>query len=395
MAAPTSPSCRDLPAQITCSVADIERLGVTIQYSGQGRERLVTATAATSDGNGAITFRQGPCPLGFVWQGSVTVTNAPSGALFNATVASTPWGQWAGPTNFGPVQLWGNETLVVTGIGLQKNTQYSMLFFGVAMPEELAEPLPPVAPLSTVSVETSTLLVNAQTFSGAGSVILTPSSLTRRLTVVVASGSTLDTLVALVGRQSNAVYGSGTFNSVDGPTVFYFAIEPTIDQTYTLSFSGTVSCTAWVTANTTSPLVKPGAPIAIVQPVAVTGPFGAPINVAGSPVGPFNLTTGVQNKAVGNNQSVIAAPGAGNSVYIQSVTVWNTLIAAAALAEGQFIAGSGGAGVVDIVISPPNRTSETVTFPGGYELPTNTGLFVNVFTNSVFYVVTYAVGVTI
>lgn len=367
-----------------------------IQYSGQGRERLVTATAATSDANGAITFRVGPCPLGFVWQGSATVTGAPSGALFTSSVGSTPWGQHAGSTNFGPVQLWGNETLIMTGVGLQKNTQYSLLFVGVAMPDYMAEPLPPVAPLSTVSVETSTKLVSGQVFSGAGSVILTPPSLTRRLTVVVASGSALNTLVALVGNQSGANYGSGTFNSVDGPDVFYFAIEPTIDQTYTLSFSGTVAATVWVTANTTSPLITTEAnqPLVIAQPVLVT--IGSqPINVAGSPVGPFNLTTGVNNKAVGNNQLVIAAPGVGNSIYIQSVTVWNTLIAAAALAEGQFLAGSGGAGIVDIVISPPNRTSETVTFPGGYELPTNTGLFVNVFTNSVFYIVTYAIGATI
>lgn len=368
-----------------------------VQYSGAGRERLITPAAATADANGAITFRVGPCPLGFVWQGSATVTGAPSGALFTSSVGSTPWGQHAGSTNFGPVQLWGNETLIMTGVGLQKNTQYSLLFVGVAMPDYMAEPLPPVAPLSTVSVETSTLLVNAATAIGATAVTITPPVLTRRLTVVVASGTLSNTLIALVGKTSGAGYGSGTFNSVDGPTVFYFAIEPTVDATYTLSFSGTVSATYWVTANTTSPLVETDAahPLAIAQPVAVTGPFGAPVNVAGSPVGPFNLTTGVQNKAVGNNQLVIAAPGAGSSIYIQSVTIWNTLIAAAALAEGQFIAGSGGAGIVDIVISPPNRTSETVTFPGGYELPTNTGLFVNVFTNAVFYIVTYAIGATI
>lgn len=370
-------------------------------YSGQGRERLVTAAAATADANGAITFRQGPCPLGFVWQGSVTVTNAPSGALFSSSVASTPWGQHAGSTNFGPVQLWGNETLVVTGNGLQKNTQYTMLFFGVAMPEEMAEPLPPVAPLSTVAVETSTLLVSAGSAIGATNVTLRPPSLTRRLTVVVASGTISNTLLALVGTTSGANYGSGTFNSVDGPDVFYFAIEPTVDAAYTLSFSGTVSATYWVTANTTSPLVETDAahPLVIAQPVLVdiNSPTrvvpGSPVNIAGSPVGSVGLIS-ASAFGVGNNQAVIAAPAAGQSIYVQTVTM-SAGLAAGAASFADLKAGSGGPRFALLGIGGNPSVQCTVTFPGCFRVPSEAGVFVDVFTNNMTMVVTYTVGPTV
>lgn len=344
---------------------------MTIQYSGAGRERLIQAVAATSDANGAITFRVGPCPLGFVWQGSATVTSAPSGALFTSSVGSSPWGQHAGSTNFGPVQLWGNETLIMTGAGLEKNKQYSLLFVGVAMPEHLADPLPPVAPLSTVSVETSTLLVNGAAAVGATAVTIRPPSLTRRLTVVVASGSLSNTLIALIGTTSGANYGSGTFNSVDGPDVFYFAIEPTVDAAYTLSFSGTVAATYWVTANTTSPLVETDAahPLVIAQPVAVTGPFGGPVSVSGSPVGPFNDYTSIAPGA--GTVTIIPSPGAGQSIYLQSISGFSVAGA------GDSVLWQDTAGIVFHGMQFPGGVAsptQSLAYPGGLEIVANQGV---------------------
>lgn len=345
----------------------------TAQYSGQGRERLITATAATSDANGLITFRVGPCPLGFVWQGSVTITNAPSGALLNASVASTPWGQWAGPTNFGPVQLWGNETLVVTGVGLLPSTQYSMLFFGVAMPDSMAEPLPPVAPLSTVSVETTTLLVTGVTITGGAGTGPTfqPPSLTRRLTIIVDATSQVGfTELDLIGVQTGTIYTA--INPVAGAThnpPFFCAIEPAVDQTYKLSSSvGGGSVKVWVLASSTNPEVatNPASPLSV---VGTTIPGTPPISVSSSPVGSFkqsftNLFTN------GANQALIAAPGAGLAIYLQE---WNMSSSAGAIGNTAEIHPAG-AGIFSSIVGASASHSQTVPFPGGYELAANTAL---------------------
>lgn len=251
--------------------------------AGTSPERLVQAVAATADTTGAISFRLGPCPLGYVWQGSVTVTNAPSGALFNSAVATTPWGQWAGPTNFGPVQLWGNETLTVTGVGLQASTQYSMTFFGVAMPESMATPLPPVAPLSTVSVETSTKLVDGSSFAvGASAITIHPPSLTRRLTIEFKpqSGNDFDVgFLQVTGTTTGIVYFAAIPDAHGStlaiPEVSFTAIEPSVDPSYQVEIinNGTQPILLWIVASTTNPLVlgQESNPIAITEPVTVQG----------------------------------------------------------------------------------------------------------------------------
>lgn len=345
-----------------------------VQYSGQGRERLIQAAAATSDANGLIAFRLGPCPLGFVWQGSVTITGAPSGALFNASV-STPWGQWAGSTNFGPVQLWGNETLTVAGVGLQKNTQYSMLFFGVAMPEDMADPLPPVAPLSTVSVETSTLLVNNAHAINAGFTDITVPTLTRRLTVVVQTAAFTATTVSVIGGTTGAPYGAGSLNNVNGAGVFFFAIEPTIDATYRVSVSGTGAINYWVTANSTNPLAitDDSHPIVIAQPITVNQQAGTQFNVSGSPVGPFKSTFRVLVTAGGGvNQQLIASPGLGSSIYLQSVA-WE----GAAGANNVEVHPAGAGDIVNFTSQAGGQNGQQFVYPGGYELPANAALQAN------------------
>lgn len=338
-------------------------------YSGQGRERLIQAVAANSDANGLIAFRLGPCPLGFVWQGSVTITSAPSGALFNASVG-TPWGQWAGSTNFGPVQLWGNETLTVAGIGLQKSTQYSMLFFGVAMPEWMADPLPPVAPLSTVSVETSTLLVNAATATNAGFTDVTVPSLTRRLTVVVASGAFATTRVSVVGNTTGAAYG---FSDVVGPGTAYFAIEPTIDPAYRISVSGTGGINYWITANSTNPLIvtDDSHPLDIAQPVTVNQQNGTIFDVGGSPIGTVDHYLSVTGGGGGATFTVVAAPGVGNSLYLQSCSVLN-----AAGAVATFLMQDTGGTVFDsfgLATAPPDNNEQHI-FPGCLRISPNLGI---------------------
>lgn len=358
-------------------------------YSGQGRERLITAVAATSDATGGITFRQGPCPLGFVWQGSVTVPGAPSGALFNSSVASTPWGQHAGSTNFGPVQLWGNETLIVVGVGLQKNTQYSMLFFGVAIPESIADPLPPVAPLSIVSVETATpLLVGQVLNAGAPNVTITPPSLTRRLSIVV-NQSLGSGQLSVVGTTTGQIYYTVLLSGLNIPGPLFVAIEPSIDASYQIQFvlqSGT-QLMIWVVATATNPLVEgnQGLPLNVVFGGSVSGVFPSTGNPTTNPF--KSLASGIF--AVGNNQQVIAAPGAGQSIYIQDIGISGGGPPPVA-AAGDFHLAAGGA--FSHLQTAAGQPTDHQAFPGGFELPANTALQVDVIANSIFVSVTYVVG---
>lgn len=247
------------------------------------KERLIKSFAATSDTAGAATFTLGPAEQGYVYEGTVQVPNAPSGALFNASVLNTNWGQWAGPTNFGPIQLFGGESLTVVATGLTPSTSFTMTFFGVWMPDDEAEPVPPAAPMSVVSVETATKLVNHQSFApGTTAITIQPPSLTRRLTIEYKpeSGNDFDVaLIRVVGTTSGIVYFQvapdphGSIAAI--PEIQFTAIEPSVDPKYQLivTNSGTQNVDVWVVASTTNPLIlgQDSNPIAVEQPVTVQG----------------------------------------------------------------------------------------------------------------------------
>lgn len=324
--------------------------------------RLIRSVSAISDSQGRIVagqnaFNLGPAEQGSVYKGTVQVPNAPAGGLFSATILGANWGQWAGPTNFGPIQMWGGETLQVTAVGLTPLTNYVLTFYGVEMPEEEAEPVPPAAPMSVVAVETTTLLVNGATPAGSPNQItgIRPPTLTRRITIVgdqnPAGGASN---WALIGEQTATVYG--TFDpSVHIP--YFFAIEPAIDQTYKVVYqsgSGT-SLHLWVLASFTNPLVVPE----------------APIPGTGSPVGTFSQSSRTGPTYNTSAQTVIAAQGAGRSIYIQ------TIVAANLGANGpvQMVFKRGGTGFCDLIL--PSTGSDSLVFPGGFQLGDNAALTVD------------------
>lgn len=105
-------------------------------------------------------------------------------------------------------------------------------------------------------------------------------------------------------------------------------------------------------------------------------------NWSGSPVGPFNLFVSTVLNA-GNNQQIIAAPGAGLSIYIQSLACNNT-------ATIDFFTGGSVFAELTAVAAPGNPTP-FISYPGGFELPTNSNLNVNVSGLSRINV-TYAIG---
>lgn len=365
------------------------------QYSGNGPERLVSAAAVTADGNGAATFRLGPAPLGFVWQGSVIVTNAPTGALMTASVASTPWGQWAGPTNFGPVQLWGNETLVVNAVGLQRNVQYALQFFGVAMPAEMADPLPPVAPLSTVGVETSTLLRGPVVFDpGSPSVQVRPPTLTRRLTILIDGTNLNDTVeVDVIGNTTSITYAAYLIKPNANNPPLFVAIEPSADATYDILTVGADpggTFTMWILASSTNPLIA-GNPLGLPIPI-VGAPFDTPFPqpvIAMAPWEPF-ASSARGTSGVASNVTVIAAPGAGRCIYVQNIGIDSTGLAAAALAAGLFHSAGGGI-FCSLALVGGQVHSNYESFDGGFQLPANTALQVDVLNNAIAWHVTYSI----
>lgn len=319
------------------------------------RERLIKSVSATSDTQGRATFRLGPAEQGYVWEGSVQVPNCPAGALFNATVLSTNWGQWAGPTNFGPIQLYGGESLSVTAVGLNPSTNYVLTIFGVWMADEEARPIPPAAPESVVAVETTTLLVNGVTPAGVNHQItgIRPPTLTRRLTIIPSNGAT--GVGTITGDVTGAVYG--TFNpGFHSPQ--YVAIEPAVDPTYTISVNNASGGSIWVLASFTNPLVESNQ----LFPIRVL-PFFGPFN---QPFGEIFLSPST------TNQVCIVPQGAGTSIVLQQINV------AAIGMNGPTLLrfhDSGGSVVGDILL--PSTGGEQLTFPEGYELGSNLGLQVD------------------
>lgn len=326
--------------------------------------RLIRAVAAISDSQGRIVaganaFNLGPAEQGYVYKGAVQVPNAPAGALFQATILGANWGQWAGPTNFGPIQMWGGETLQVTAVGLTPLTNYVLTFFGVEMPEDEAEPIPPSAPMSVVSVETATLLIAGQVPAGAPNAItnIRAPSLTRRVTVI-GTGFGVDTVYALIGEQTGTAYG--IFNPGNHVPQFA-AIEPTIDQTYKLQYiSGSgASGALWVLASFTNPLIDTNP----ATPIVVNNAFGT-----------FNQNFGTVSLSFNTaNQLCIAAPGTLLCIYMQSITV----SAVGANGPTKLIFHDSTPGTFFANMEVPSTGSESLIFPSGFKLPSNTGLQVD------------------
>lgn len=320
------------------------------------RERLIKSVSATSDSQGRATFTLGPAEQGYVWEGSVQVPNCPAGALFTATVLSTNWGQWAGPTNFGPVQLYGGETLTVTAVGLNPSTNYVLTIFGVWVEEDEAKPIPPAAPQSVVAVETTTLLVNGVTPAGVNHTIsgIRPPSLTRRLTIIPSNGGAGTGTVT--GDVTGAVYG--TFNpGFHSPQ--YVAIEPGVDPTYTIAINNASGGSIWVLASFTNPLVASND----LLPVKVE-PYYGPFDQSFGPVSLAFITA---------NQTCIVAQGAGQSIYLQKIMVTSTKTNGPI--RYRFHTSVSLTQVGDLIV--PACGSDDLTFPGGFELPANEGLQVD------------------
>lgn len=111
-------------------------------------------------------------------------------------------------------------------------------------------------------------------------------------------------------------------------------------------------------------------------------------NWSGGPAGSFGSSFGA-GLGVANNQQLLAAPGAGLSIYLQTLSLRTE--ADGLTATSDFKINSGG--VRFYVVRYVNGAN--ITFPGGFRLSANGGLFVDVFVNNQTIAGTYTVGPTI
>lgn len=97
--------------------------------------------------------------------------------------------------------------------------------------------------------------------------------------------------------------------------------------------------------------------------------------------------------AVGNNQTVIAAPGANRSIFLQYIFIANKGLAAGAGLDATF-KDSGGQVIGFMALLGTTQILDHLIFPGGLELRTNTSLLVDVSTNPVNISLGWAIGAT-
>jgi hypothetical protein len=113
---------------------------------------------------------------------------------------------------------------------------------------------------------------------------------------------------------------------------------------------------------------------------------------SGSPVGTFTLIAS-QGFGVGANQQIIPAPGAGLAIYLQNVESANFGLGAAVNASADYHAAGGITFLSHGLTGAAFSSSQQITsFPGGFRLPANTALQVNIGLQTVFCEITYTIG---
>lgn len=97
-------------------------------------QQLNRSVVGTANKFGVATFTLDAPAIGTTWTGTLSCPGAPTSAAFVASVALQQWCQWAGEATAGPVQLFANQQLVVTGSGLIPNASYDLVMIGTSDP---------------------------------------------------------------------------------------------------------------------------------------------------------------------------------------------------------------------------------------------------------------------
>ena len=128
---------------------------------------------------GTATFKFDSPPAGTTWTGTLTCSDAPSTAVFTATVGGTSWGSWGGNSVFGPIQVQGQgaQQLVITatGLALSTSTTYEIWMLGSSDDTSNVAPIWPDATSSalTAQINGSVTLNTASTLIAQGGAAIT------------------------------------------------------------------------------------------------------------------------------------------------------------------------------------------------------------------------------
>lgn len=98
----------------------------------QSQQLNQSQTVVTGASQTTATFTFDSPPPGLTWTGTLWCANAPTGAVFIATIGAQSWGEWGGNSVYGPIQAFGagSQQLVVTATGLASSTSYTLNWVG-------------------------------------------------------------------------------------------------------------------------------------------------------------------------------------------------------------------------------------------------------------------------
>lgn len=106
---------------------------------------------------------------------------------------------------------------------------------------------------------------------------------------------------------------------------------------------------------------------------------------------PFDQSARIQFAAGTVNNVLVAAPGAGLCIYVQSFECDNAALAAGAQSSVGIHQTGGGFFGVSILVGV-GKVQDFQAFPGGFKIGANTALLADVFTNLANVQVTYTIG---
>jgi hypothetical protein len=234
-------------------------MGTTDRPLGPGSQQLnQSKTVVTSASGSTATFTFQSPPAGMTWTGTLWCANAPTGAVFIATIGAQSWGEWGGNSVYGPVQAFGtgSQQLVVTATGLASSTSYTLNWVGSSDNESLVGPVFPDANSTALTAAISgTVGLTPGTTVGINGSVSTTGGAT---TVSGAGFNGASTSITVVSTGSFPASGLISVPSSGGTLIFaYTGTTPT--QFTGLSLLAGVS--TWTITN--------GAPV--VSAVANTG----------------------------------------------------------------------------------------------------------------------------
>ena len=234
-------------------------MGSTDSLVGPGSQRLIQVKSITTGATATTaTFTYPSPPQGYTWTGTISCPNAPTGAVFIATIGGVAWGEWGGNSVYGPIQAVGSgsEQLVVTATGLASSTTYTLTWVGSSDASDAVGPVFPDANSTALTAAISgTVGLTAGTTVGISGSVATTGGAT---TVSGAGFNGASTSLTVLSTGSFPASGLISVPSSGGTLIFAYT---GVNATQFTGLSLLAGVSTWTITN--------GAPV--VSAVANTG----------------------------------------------------------------------------------------------------------------------------